>query len=73
MRRFIVSIAWAVLTGTLSVLLTTPYVETVYADRVARGGDPAFGDLGFASAGIDFLMGLCALLLGMFGKLPGTK
>ena len=72
-KKLVFSTVWGIAFWLVSALTSVNYVENYYAARVARGGDRAFGDIGFTWLAATIGLGLLAFILGLIGVLPGTK
>lgn len=72
-KKLIISTVWGVAFWLVSAFATVDYTENYYAARVARGADPAFGDIGSTWLIATIGVGLLFFTLGILGVLPGTK
>lgn len=72
-KKFLFSLVWGIVFWIVSALSSINYVENFYNVRVAKGGDPAFGGIGFTWLAVTIGIGLFAFILGLLGILPNTK
>jgi cellobiose phosphorylase len=71
--KLLFSTVWGIAFWLVSALASETYAENYYNARVAKGGDPAFGDIGFTWLVATIGIGLLAFVLGLLGILPTTR
>lgn len=72
-KKIAVSALWGICACCATVNAVGSYLDSIYGERLARGGDVSVGDLGFKLLFIVSSIGLITFGLGLLGKLPGTK
>ena len=72
-KRVLFSAAWAAVAWLAAAHALGGYAESIYAARVAAGGDRAFNDIGFVWLAATVGFGLLVFAVGLAGLLPGTK
>jgi hypothetical protein len=69
----ICGLAWGFVFFLVAMVVLGNYAENYYVARVARGGDPTFGDIGETWIMGTVTCGLIGFALGALGLLPGTR
>lgn len=72
-KKLIMSLVWSFVVAFGVGGISLIYFDSLYRKRVAAGGELSPMDIGFTWMAVIIVAGLITFVLGLFGKLPGTK
>lgn len=73
LQKLIVSAIYGYISGVGFMCLIADYVDSIYTRKLANGEDLNVGSIEVYLYLPSIGVGICVFLLGLFGKLPGTK